>query len=82
MNFRSTERSSFDLRAARRKIISSLSSKSDSAIFSAFGVSPTQQSGRLKYQGKTAEQYAKSVIHSLGESDIKSIANSLGVRIK
>jgi len=76
-----TDRPKFNVNQARNTILGGLSRKADSDIFSAFGVTPELDRGRLKYQGMTADRYADQAIRGYDESDLKSLANSLGIRI-
>lgn len=75
------DRPKFNANQARSTILGSLSRKADSDIFSAFGVEPELDKGRYKYEGKTADQYAAQAIRSYDESDLKSLASSLGIRL-
>jgi hypothetical protein len=77
-----TDRPKFNVTQARNTILGGLSRKADSDIFSAFGVTPELDRGRLKYQGMTADQYASQAIRGYDESELESLASSLGIRIK
>jgi hypothetical protein len=77
----STDRPRFNLVKARSKVIKQLSRFSDSYIFEVLDVEPTLEKGRLKYNGKLANNYAKSIINNMNESEIRYLASQLGVNI-
>jgi phage gp16-like protein len=77
----STKRPKFNIKKARQTLIRGLARKADSRIFQVLDVTPVQVNGRLKYDGKTAQQYATLMIRYADEEELHRLANALGISI-